>query len=193
MARIRTIKPDFFKSEQVGELDPINRLLFIGLWTLADCEGKLLDRPKRIKAELFPYDNHDVDQGLQQLERVGLILRYKIECTETFVIKIVNFHVHQRITGKEAMLPSEIPDPNQTSSETHARQGGNNGETTGKTEIVPGVSQMPRKGKEGKGRERKGSRENAIGEIFNDLQSKFSEMLFQLECVIFEPYLPSVS
>jgi hypothetical protein len=176
MARIRTIKPEFFKSEQIAELDPIDRLLFIGLWTLADGEGKLLDRPKRIKAELFPYDTNDVEIGLQKLHETGLIIRYQ-HCTGVFVVKIVNFSIHQRITGKEYELGSELPDPLpdviERFNEMQAGREFYNGETTGKqsgnNEDDPGVSQMHRKGKERKGKERKESRENANGELFSKI------------------------
>ena len=49
MARARNIKPGFFKNEFLAEMPCEVRLLFIGLWTLADREGRLEDRPKRIK------------------------------------------------------------------------------------------------------------------------------------------------
>jgi hypothetical protein len=182
MARIRTIKPGFFKSEQIAELEPMERLLFIGLWTLADAEGKLLDRPKRIKAELFPYDGNDVNHGLQKLHDTGLIIRYQ-HCTGIFVIKILNFLVHQRITGKEFELGSELPEPTpdvlERYNEILAERGFHCWETTGKQqgndEDDPDVSQLPRKGKERKGKERKGSRENANGELFSKIPFQDNE------------------
>ena len=61
MARARNIKPSFFTNEDLVELPFEDRLLFIGLWTLADREGRLEDRPKRIKMAVFPADNVDVD------------------------------------------------------------------------------------------------------------------------------------
>lgn len=166
MARIRTIKPEFFKSEEIAELEPLDRLLFIGLWTMADGEGKLLDRPKRIKAELFPYDANDVESGLKKIEKAGLIIRY-LTCSGINLVKIVNFSKHQRITGREFEVGSEYPDPTPDiinrfnekqagrafiNGETPGKQSGNNGETSNVQE---------RKGKEGKGKEGKGTRENA--------------------------------
>ena len=53
--KARNIKPSFFKNEDLAELPAETRLLFIGLWMLADCTGRLEYRPKRIKAEIFPY------------------------------------------------------------------------------------------------------------------------------------------
>jgi hypothetical protein len=68
MARARNIKPSFFTNEELVELPFSTRLLFIGLWTLADREGRLEDRPKRIKMAIFPADNIDVDAALGELE-----------------------------------------------------------------------------------------------------------------------------
>lgn len=55
--RARNIKPDFFKNEELGECSFSERLLFIGLWCLSDREGFFEIRIKKMKAELFPYDN----------------------------------------------------------------------------------------------------------------------------------------
>lgn len=125
MARIRTIKPQFFLNEELAELPAMVRLLFIGLWTQADREGRLLDRPKRLKAEIFPYDNFDVEKGLHQLSEAGFIHRYKVNVnvtdrvlapeqplTELALIQVINFSKHQKIdkaNEKESDLPSRTP------------------------------------------------------------------------------------
>jgi len=49
MARTRSIKPSFFKNEFLAECEPMARLLFVGLWTLADRDGRLELRPRRIE------------------------------------------------------------------------------------------------------------------------------------------------
>ena len=64
MARARNIKPSFFTNEDLVELSFETRLLFIGLWTLADRAGRLEDRPKRIKMAVFPADSVDVERSL---------------------------------------------------------------------------------------------------------------------------------
>lgn len=79
MARARTLKPQFFRSEQVNALDPWGRLLFEGLWTLADRRGILEDRPKQIKYEIFPADEVDVDRLLNEIQTQALIQRYSAE------------------------------------------------------------------------------------------------------------------
>lgn len=107
MARIRTIKPSFFKNEDLADLPMTARLLFIGLWTIADREGRLEDRYKRIKAEVFPYDTVDIDSLLSRLQSAGFIMRYEVG--ELKVIQIINFSKHQRVSGTEATTPSELP------------------------------------------------------------------------------------
>jgi hypothetical protein len=106
MARARNIKPGFFKNELLVEMCAFDRLLFIGLWLLADREGRIEDRPKRIKMELFPCDTYDVDAGLTILVESGFVKRYEINVKS--VIVIVNFHKHQTPHGSEK--DSELPD-----------------------------------------------------------------------------------
>lgn len=123
--RIRTIKPEFFKHDVVASLDPRTRLLFIGLWCLADCKGRLEDRPKRIGVEVLPYDqDYDVDVGLAALDKHGLITRYNADGKQ--LIQVVSFASHQRITGKEAEYASRFPSPH---GETTVKQLGNTCET----------------------------------------------------------------
>lgn len=109
MARIRQIKPEFFKSEDIAGLEWPARVLFIGLWTLAAADGRLLDRPRRIAAELFPYDHMDeqVDILLGMLAARELILRYIAEGKPC--IQIVNFVKHQKPHPKEP--GSNLPPP----------------------------------------------------------------------------------
>lgn len=106
MARARNIKPGFFKNELLVEMCAFDRLLFIGLWLLADREGRIEDRPKRIKLELFPCDTYDVDAGLNILAESGFVKRYKNNVKS--VISIENFLRHQTPHGSEK--DSELPD-----------------------------------------------------------------------------------
>lgn len=107
MARIRSIKPEFFMHEDLAELSPVHRLLFIGLWTLADREGRLEDRPRRIKAGLFPWDDLDVEGMLEDLAAGGFLVRYEADGMRC--IAIPTFARHQRPHVREAA--SELPAP----------------------------------------------------------------------------------
>lgn len=93
MARARNIKPGFFKNELLAECSPWARLCFAGLWTLADRKGRLEDRPKRIKGELFAFDSIEVDPLLAELEGHGFLVRYKN--LDGSFIQITKFLEHQ--------------------------------------------------------------------------------------------------
>lgn len=106
MARSRNIKPGIMANERLAELPAISRLLFIYLWMLADRDGRLEDRPKRIAALALPYDREvDVDDLLTQLAGAGFIVRYTVE--ELALIQISNFSKHQTPHVREAA--SELP------------------------------------------------------------------------------------
>lgn len=107
MARSRNIKPGFFTNDVLGELPALTRLLFAGIWTLCDREGRLEDRPKKIKAEVLPYDNCDPEAMLQDLEQHGFIRRYAAGGFKA--IQVVAWKKHQNPHVKEAA--STIPAP----------------------------------------------------------------------------------
>ena len=82
MARIRTIKPEFWSSEQVMENRPLARLLFIGLWNFCDDGGNHPLAPRTIKALVFPGDDittEAVSELLGELEGTGLTRRYAVD------------------------------------------------------------------------------------------------------------------
>ncbi|WP_447902434.1 hypothetical protein [Pseudomonas serbica] len=111
MARSRNIKPGFFSNEHLAELDFATRLLFIGMWTEADREGRLEDRPRRLKMALFPADNVDIELMLNGLQNFGFIRRYVANGCRA--IQIVNWSKHQNPHVKEAQstIPAEVFEP----------------------------------------------------------------------------------
>lgn len=116
MARTRYVKIGFFRNEALAEFGPWHRLLFEGLWLLADRSGRLEDRAKRIKADLFPYDALDVEPMLADLA-AGVdpfIRRYEAEGRR--YIAVLNFNAHQRPHHKEP--ESKIPEPPETLEKT---------------------------------------------------------------------------
>jgi hypothetical protein len=107
MARARNIKPGFFTNDVLAELPALTRLLFAGLWTIADRAGRLEARIKKIKAAVLPYDDCDVDAMLNDLDRLGFIQRY--EAAGMQAIQIVTWEKHQNPHIKES--ESIIPPP----------------------------------------------------------------------------------
>ncbi len=133
MARARNIKPSLFKNEVLGEADPLLTILFQGLWCLADRDGRLEDRPKRIKAEIFPYrEIHDINGYLTELEQLGFIDRYETENTP--VIQVINFAKHQ--SPHKTEKPSELPAKPATERVT-CKPPLNNGSVTVKESLIP--------------------------------------------------------
>ena len=114
MARLRNIKPGFFLNDELAEIEPLGRLLFAGLWTIADREGRVKDRPKKIKAAVLPYDDCNVDKLLQALHDKGFIIRYQVDGKGYLAIN--NWHKHQNPHHKEP--PSEIPEPDKPQAST---------------------------------------------------------------------------
>ena len=106
MPRSRIIKPDFFYDEELAKCTMGSRLLFIGLWTIADKEGRIEDKPRTIRARIMPFDDKiDVDDMLWELSELGFIQRYDVDGRA--FIQITNFAKHQRVHPKEPK--SEIP------------------------------------------------------------------------------------
>jgi hypothetical protein len=105
MARARNIKPGFFTNEDLVELDFATRLLFAGLWTVADKAGRLEDRPKKIKIDVFPADDVDIESMLSALAGRGFIQRYAA-CGKAY-IQIVAWEKHQKPhhTERESVIP----------------------------------------------------------------------------------------
>lgn len=105
MARIRTIKPDFWTDEKIVELSMSARLLFIGLWNFCDDEGRMQYSTKKIKMQIFPADNIDTHELLTELAVIGVIDVYAVEDKE--YIQISNWKKHQAVNRPTA---SKHPD-----------------------------------------------------------------------------------
>lgn len=105
MARIRSLKPEFFLSEQVGSVSFGARLLFAGLWTIADKEGRLRWAPRKLKAQLFPYDDIELFQWAEELVDRKLVAFYEDEAG--VYLFVPGFSEHQRPHPKEpaSVLP----------------------------------------------------------------------------------------
>lgn len=82
MARIRTVKPEFWTSEQIAECSPSARLLFIGMWNFCDDAGIHPASLKRLKMEVFPGDlleQSDIAALVGELIANGLVIEYEAQ------------------------------------------------------------------------------------------------------------------
>lgn len=112
MARARTIKPGFFTNDLLGECEPLARILFEGLWCHADRRGRLPCRPRKLKAEILPYDDADITKLLEQLSNRGFVQIYSVDGTE--YIQVQNFTKHQSPHMKEPESTIPAPGEHQT-------------------------------------------------------------------------------
>lgn len=104
MARIRTIKPEFFTSEDIVELTPFARLLYVSIWCEADREGRFVFKPKTFKLRYFPADSIEIGELLDEL-----LTRKLIICYGDGLAYVPKFLDHQHINPREAA--SVLPDP----------------------------------------------------------------------------------
>lgn len=122
MARIRTLKPEFWQDEKfVGETDTV-RLIFLGLIGMADDCGRLLDKPGKIEADLFDgaVDRRaDVALALDRLAALGRIRRGKTASGQR-IVEIVNWSKHQRIDHPN--IKSAFPDIVEPQEDTGIRE-----------------------------------------------------------------------
>lgn len=112
MARIRTIKPGFFRSYDVVPLSYRARLTWIGLWTYVDDEGRGRDDARIIKGELWPLEDdvtwQEVEKDLTELSRSAHVVRYEV--SGRHFLAIPTWGDHQVISRP---TKSKLPAPNE--------------------------------------------------------------------------------
>lgn len=113
MARIRTIKPEFFTSEDIVQLSPFARLLYISLWCEADREGRMQWKPRTFKMRYFPADDIDMHALCEEILNAELVVLYGEGCAY-----IPKFSQHQHINPRESA--STLPDPHASARVEHA-------------------------------------------------------------------------
>lgn len=150
MARIRTIKPEFFTHEDLFNAEketgfPL-RIAFSGIWTICDREGRFKWRPNTIKLSVLPFDEIDFSRVLDALASRGFIEQYATETGELFGF-VPSFLEHQVINNRESQ--SLIPSPFDACVTRDPR----------------GLCMHMGKGKEGKGKEEEGKgKEGAVAD-----------------------------
>ena len=105
MSRIRTVKPEFWTSEQVVECSPTARLMFIGLWNFCDDHGVHPYSLKTIKMEIFPGDEvkiSDIENWLNELIRHELLKSYHVDDKQYLIV--TGWH-HQKIEKPNFKYP----------------------------------------------------------------------------------------
>jgi len=147
MARIRTIKPDFFTSEDIVSLTPLARLLYIGIWCEADKEGRLVWKPMTFKLRYLPGDACDIKALCQEIVDQGLVVLYG----DGYAV-IPAFSRHQHVNPRESESVIPAPDACESVTTTNPRVVDACARVDDASARVPHAQG----GREGKGKERKG-------------------------------------
>ena len=126
--KIRSIRPEFFTDHRMARLSPRARLLYIGLWCLADDEGRGRLLPKQIEGEVFPFEEIDFMALWHELETIHRVESYEVAGERFFVIP--TFERYQKPNRKyESKLPAPpdfsapslfaVPDSSAYAARTH--------------------------------------------------------------------------
>ncbi len=158
MARSRNIKPGFAKNEFLAQRSFSARLLFALLPTIADREGRLEDRPLRIKGELFPYEEIDVNALLDELAGMlpgqdhPFIVRYEVDGVR--YIQIVKFSQNQNPHKDEkasSIPPCDYRAPSVLSTEQASEKHHTNTKQAPNARLKESVTSNKESGKGGSG------------------------------------------
>lgn len=149
LARIRTIKPEFWTDGKIVSLSCAARLMFIGTWNFARCDkGHIDDDPLGLKLKILPVDKVDANKVVEELIKSGLIDRFQFN--DRTYLKIKRFSEHQKVDSRwENRCPYCLIESENSCEkiETHRN--------SPKLTETPMNSPQERKGEEGKGRESK--------------------------------------
>ncbi|MEV7606100.1 hypothetical protein AB0N65_11730 [Paenarthrobacter sp. NPDC089322] len=148
MARIRTIKPDFWTDGKIVQLSAFARLLYIGMWNFTLCDhGHVADDSFKLKLQILPGDAVDVDALLGELFDAGRVVRITDAAGRTY-LHVKRFEEHQKIDPRwKTRCPACAQQGSLEAVETQASFS----ELTETPDRSPTLSL----GKEGKGRESK--------------------------------------
>ena len=180
MARIRTIKPEFFRHEGLQDLEIANpgmypMMVFEGLWGHCDSKGRFEWRPRQLKLDILPFLNFDMTTTLAILADAGMVNRYTVDGKEYG--EIPTFEKHQRISGKELQEGEKHPG---STGEASEKQPGSTGE-------IPEFQ-------EGKGREQEGKGVNlSLSELAAPVADRCPPCPIQRIVEIYHEELPSLT
>lgn len=117
MARIRTIKPEFWQDELVASWPPFSRLAYIAMWNEADDEGRLRASGSYLRSRIFPYEvGLDILAVIAPIVETGRLLIYSVD-GQTYGM-LPNFNRHQLINRPSR---SKLPPFTLVSQTTHCQ------------------------------------------------------------------------
>jgi hypothetical protein len=146
MARIRSVKPEFWSDQRLATRSRDARLLYIALWNFADERARMVGDPRQVKGLCLPMDDDlgpkEIDVLLDELAEIGRVVRYTVD-GEMFLF-LPHLSKHQRLDSAQDSRFPEPPDYDpaptpQKSGPTPDKSGevsGQSGEVTGESAQV---------------------------------------------------------
>ena len=171
MARIRTIKPEFWEDEKIAKLPMPCRLFYIGTWNFADDQGVFRGNPAILKSRIFPYDESlrvsEISKWLDALVEVRMLIPVSYNNESYYIIRA--FQNHQKFDARypNYLIPKEISDEYLNAENTPD-------EHPTSTQRVP--SGTPTREREGE-REIYRGNNNTAGENFIDEDPEFFQVV----------------
>lgn len=163
MARIRTIKPEFFQDEDLAQCSAHARLLAIAVLQLCDANGVFRHIPMQVHAHAFPWEAEvNTPALLRELEGVGYLKFYVVDGREYGYIP--GFAKHQRLQGKESASGGQYPRPKQALT---------NGEKSGDTRGSEGEYPNDSPGNTGTGNREQGTGNTSAASAAKDYPIEF--------------------
>lgn len=122
MPRIRTVKPEFWGDEKLAPMAALDRLVFLGLISMADDAGRLVDNVKTIDGFIFPETEESSRESLESLAAAGRIIRYRSQSGQK-LIQVANWKKHQKVDNPAKYTlpaPDSLDSPSRDTSEGQA-------------------------------------------------------------------------
>ncbi len=107
MARKRMVDPEFWLDEEITSLGFEFRLFYIGTWNFADDYGVVENSAKKLKAQVFPYDDVDCEPMITKLIKLGKFIEFEAEGKKWLFIK--KFLKYQRVDKPSRNRNPETP------------------------------------------------------------------------------------
>ena len=108
MEQMRSIQGIIFNNDAMGELPPLTRLLFAGLWCLVDDKGRTEDKPRKLKKIIMGYDDvstGDIDEMLQSLHDKRFIVRYSTDGSNYIQVNSFSKYNNPILLRKQSQIP----------------------------------------------------------------------------------------
>lgn len=167
MARKRMIDPSIWQSEDFGKLSTLAKIVFIGLFSLADDEGRGRCNPVYLKSTLFPYEENirsaDIDKTLSEISSNMSVVLYS--CDGSSYYSLLSWDTFQKI---DRPSQSKIPEYNENTMELLFDEHSTNNRRT--------IAPNKKKKRKEDNRKEKEEKRNEIKDIYNSVCTKLPQV-----------------